>query len=187
MLPTHSPMPKKEDQSPKQIGFNFSVPAASLADVSGTEATPTSDLPLILDPEATLAELHYAMNKRPTPPCDLIDEDIRHQVDEEMKKLYQIWRVPSNAERRAALEESFDETIRFLQALPFHDTNAMAYIESHELTYNDIQELRAALSGQFDTFADKDSSVGFRRHGTVAAFIRDQATDPKTPKRFLKK
>lgn len=169
-------MPKT---NPEQAGFDFSVPAASLDDAS--------DLPFILDPEATLATLHHAMSKRPTPFCALIDEDIRHQVDREMRKLYQIWGIPTTAERRAELEASFEETINFLRAFPFRDTTAMAYLEAHELTYDDIQELREALAGQFDIFSDRDSSVGYKRHGSVAAFYRDQATEPKTPKKFLKK
>lgn len=173
--------------NPEQTGFDFSLPAASLDDASDVELTSTSGLPLILDPEATLAELHYAMNKRPTPFSALVDGDIRYQVDREMKKLYQIWGVPTTAERRAELEASFAETVNFLQAFPFRDTTAMAYLESHKLTHDDIQELREALAGQFDTFADSYSSDGFRRHGTVAALYRDQATEPKTPKGFLKK
>lgn len=179
-------MKKKEGPNPDQFGFDFSVPAASLDDDSDADLTSTSSLPLILDPEATLAELHYAMNKRPTPFSDLVDGDILYQVGKEMEKLYQIWGIPTTAERKAALEASFEETIHFLQALPFRNTTAMAYLEVHKLTYDDIQELREALAGQFDTFADRDSSDGFRRHGTEAALYRDQATEPKTPKRFRK-
>ncbi len=180
-------MKKEKDLNPEQTGFNFSVPVASLGDDSDAELTSTSGLPLILDPEATLATLHHAMSKRPTPFCELIDDDIRYQVDKEMRKLYQIWGIPTTAERKAALEASFEETVNFLQAFPFRNTTAMAYLEAHKLTYTDIQELREALAGQFDTFADSYSSDGFRRHGTVAALYRDQATEPKTPKRFLKK
>lgn len=180
-------MPKKENPSPDQFRFNFSVPPASLDDVPDAQEIRTSDLPLIHDPEALLAELHNAMNKRPTPFSALVDGDIQYEVNAIMKRLYEVWGVPTNAERRAELEASFEETINFLRVFPFRDTNAMAYLESHELTYDDIEELRAALAGQFETFADRDSSEGFRRHGTVAAFFRNQATDPKTPRTFRNK
>ena len=180
-------MPKKENPNPDQFRFDFSVPPASLGDVPDAQEIPTSDLPLILDPEAALAELHNAMNKRPTPFSKLVNGDIQYEVNGIMKRLYEVWGVPTNAERRAELEASFEETINFLRVFPFRDTNAMAYLESHELTYDDIEELRAALAGQFETFADRDSSDGYRRHGTVAAYIRDLATEPTTPRRFQNK
>lgn len=180
-------MPKKEiPTSPDQFSFDLSVPAPSLDDVSSDEIFPPTSLPLILDPEAYLAKLHHAMSKRPIPFSEIVDEDIEYEVTAMMKRLYKIWGIPTDAERRAALEESLDETITFLQALPFRDTNAMAYLESHELTYDDIEELRAVLAGQFEIFADLNSSDGYRRHGTVAAFFRSQATEPKTPRKFLK-
>lgn len=180
-------MPKKEIRNPDQFSFGFSVAAGSLDDIPDAELTSTSDLPLILDPEAYLAKLHYAMSKRPIPFSEIVDEDIEYEVTAMMKRLYEIWGIPTDAERRAALEKSLDETITFLQALPFRDTNAMAYLESHELTYDDIEELRAVLAGQFETFADLNSSDGYRRHETVAAFFRNQATEPNTPNRFLRK
>lgn len=179
-------MPKKEYLNPDQFSLAFSVPAPLTDDVSDADEIGTSDLPLIHDPETVLAELHYVMSKRPTPYSDLVDGDIQYEVNRIMKRLYDIWGVPTDRERREALETSLDETIAFLQSLPFRDTTAMGYLESHDLTSIDIQDLREALAGQFETFTDLNSSDGYRRHGTVAAFFRNQVTEPKTPKKFRK-
>ncbi len=180
-------MPKEKDPNRNQFVFDFSVPAASLDDASDTDVPSPSDPPSYRDPEAVLAKLHDAMDKGPTPFCKLINDDIRHQVNREMKILYEIWDVPTDEERQAELKVSFHETILFLRRMPFRDTNVMAYMESHKLNSSDIKELLITLAGQFATFKDIDSSEGFRWHATLAAFIRNQVTERTTPKKFQKK
>ena len=177
-------MPKPKDGEPAahQPSF-FSVLGPPLPPEPHEDEFPPLD---IVDPEANLARVHEAMQKRRHRE-PIIDNDISHEVEAQRKALLQLWGVPSGAEKKVQLLESFQEAIAFLEVLPFRGTTAMNYMTANNLTYQDIEELRAILAGRYQIFADPDSSDGFRRLGTEAAYYQDQTTSPRTPRKFLKK
>lgn len=174
-------MPKGKDAEPitSQVSF-FSI-------IDSIDPDEPLEPLNIFDPEAPLGRVHIAMQKRRRVREPIVDRDISREVKAQWDALLKLWGVPTDAEKKQTLLNSFEEAIRFLQILPFRGTTAMDFLTNHELTPEDITELRAVLAGRYEVFADLEASEGFRRYGTEAAYYWDQATEPKTPKRYLKK
>lgn len=176
-------MPKRIEAAASQASF-FAIadPPPSLVDPDEPEASVWE----ILDPERMLARLHVAMQRR-NHRDPIVTSDIHHEVDMYMNYLFKLWGIPTDTERREELRKSFSEAISFLQLLPFRDTTAMDYLMNNELTSQDIEELRRILASQYEVFADLESSEGFRRYGSEVARLRDQVSNPRTPRKFLRK
>ncbi len=174
-------MPKRTNKESPAFQASF----FAIVDGPPTLVEPDEPLPpmQVFDPEANLARVHEAMQKRHHPD-PIVDGDIQREVEAQRQALLKLWGVPTDAERSAELRESFEEAVFFLQTLPFRGTNAMDYLMNNELSHDDREDLRALLAGQYQVFADLSSSEGVNWYGTEAAFLRDRATQPKTPRRF---
>lgn len=167
----------KEKRNPDQLPL-FDPPDENLTDL------PPEDY--AFDPEWRLAALHDAMQKRRPPRNKTVEADINRQVNNEMKKLFEIWGIPTQAQMNAELRESFQEAVSFLQTVPYRDTTVMKFLMTQEtLTPDTIDELQALLSDRFNSFHDWNSSEEVAIHGNPTALLYDRATKPKS-KRYRK-